>query len=63
LEEHAGADRRREVFSFCNLFGNGLMFALAPLATDTATASPVNAMVVAFFVAGMRPLGTCPGPG
>ena len=35
---------------------------LAPLATDTVTASPVNAMVVAFFVAGMRPLGTCPGP-
>jgi hypothetical protein len=35
---------------------------LAALATDTVTASPVNAMVVAFFVAGMRPLGTCPGP-
>ena len=49
-----------KIVTFCNLFGNGLMLALAPLAA--ATASPVNAMAVAFFAAGTRPLGTCPGP-
>ena len=61
---HAGADRRREgqIVSSCNLFGNGLMLAVAPLATNTTTASPVNAMAVAFFAAGTRPLGTCPDP-
>ena len=35
-----------------NLFGNGLMLALAPLAA--ATASPVNGMAFAFFAAGAR---------
>ena len=38
------------------------MLAVAPLATNTTTASPVNAMAVAFFAAGTRPLGTCPDP-
>ena len=38
------------------------MLVLAPLAAATATASPVNAMAVAFFATGARPLGTCPGP-
>ena len=58
------ADCRQEGpnVSFCNLYGNGLMLVLAPLAAATATASPVNAMAVAFFATGARPLGTCPGP-
>ena len=57
------ADRRQEGqnVSFCNVFGNGLMLILAPLAA-AATASPVNAMAVAFFAAGTWPLGTCSGP-
>ena len=57
------ADRRQEGqnVSFCNVFGNGLMLILAPLAA-AATASPVNAMAVAFFAAGTWPLGTCAGP-
>ena len=57
------ADRRQEGqnISFCNVFGNGLMLILAPLAA-AATASPVNAMAIAFFATGTWPLGTCSGP-
>ena len=50
-----------KIVTFCNLFGNGLMLALAPLAAATATAIPVNAMAVAFCAAGTRRLGTCLG--